>query len=289
MAVMKSFRSVLASVSIPLLALSLALLFLPVVSAQQSGTIDFIARVAPTGGHPEPVRAFTFYLLRKSFQDIQKEAEASEALPNMDDFVAKLEVSPELKTWMNKQHIVDLSGPEFVRALTPVDILGVPEFKDAYFSRNKGDPSVVLPQPKIKESDKQKNPEKYKQEVADYEESLKKFIAANPDTLSSMYIALGKINPGRDWKKLLNERAARVHRRALELAELQYLAARTDTNLDGQAQMSGLAPGDYWLTTLDAETTAGDARVRWDMLVHVPAGHISLDLSNLNGVEAHTP
>jgi hypothetical protein len=271
------------------ITISVALFSAQPANAQQTGSIDFIARVAPTGGHPEPVRDFTFYLLRKSYQDIQKEADAAEPSLNMDDFIAKLEVGPELKAWMKKQRIVDLSGPDFVRALTPADILGVPELKEAYFSRNKGDPSVVLPQPKIKESDKQKNPEKYKQEVDDYQEALKKFIAANPDTLTSMYLALFKINPGPRWKKLVNERNARVHRHTLELAELQYLAARADTDLEGRAQMNGLAPGDYWLTSLDEEATAGDARIRWNLPVHVPAGHISLDLSNLNGVELHTP
>jgi hypothetical protein len=277
------------SFTAPLIVIALAFVILPAVSAQQVGSIEFIARVTPTGGHPEPARDFTFYLLRKSFQDIQKEADAAEASLNMDEFIAKVEGSPELTTWMKKHQIVDLAGPEFVKALAPVDILGIPEFKDAYFSRNKADPSVVLPQPHIKESDKLKNPDKYKQEVDDYQEALKKFIAANPDTLSSMFLALAKMNPGPRWKKMVNERDARVHRRTLELAELHYLAGKTDTDLEGRGQMNGLAPGDYWLTTLDAQANAGDARVRWNLPVTVPTGHISLDLNNLNGVASYTP
>jgi hypothetical protein len=270
-------------------AVSAACVLTPPASAQQSGGIDLIARVAPTGGHPEPVRDFTFYLLRKDYQEIQKEADAAEPPAKMDDFIDKLDVSPELRSWMRKTQIVELSGPEFIKALTPVDVLGVPEFNDAYYSRNKGDPVIILPQPKARESDKVKNPEKYKQAVADYQETMKRFITANPDTLSSLYVALAKINPGWKWKKLLNERSARVHHHALELAQMRYLAAKTDTDLEGRAQFNGIAPGDYWLTSLDAEATAGDARVRWNMPVHVSAGRTSLDLSNLNGVESRTP
>jgi hypothetical protein len=277
------------SIVAPLIAVSLALAMACAVSSQQSGSIEFIARVAPTGGHPEPVREFTFFLLRKNYQDIQQEADSAEPASKMDDLIGKQDVSPELRAWMKKHQIVELSGPEFLKALTPVDILGVPEFKDAYFSRNKGDPTVLLPQPKFRESDKQKNPEKYKQGVADYQEALKRFIAANPGTLTSMYVALASINPGWEWKKILNERSARVHRRALELAELQYLVIKTDTDLDGRGQMNGLAPGDDWLTTLDGEATAGDARVRWNMPVHISSGRLTLDLSNLNGVETQSP
>jgi hypothetical protein len=118
---------------------------------------------------------------------------------------------------------------------------------------------------------------------------MKRFIAANPETLSSIHLSLAKINPGWQWKKLVNERAARVHRRALELAQLHYLAARTDTDMEGRAQMNGIAPGDYWLTSLDSEATAGDARVRWNLPVHVSTGRTSVELSNLNGVEPRNP
>lgn len=272
-----------------IVAISAAFALAPSTSAQQSGEIDVLARVAPTGGHPEPVRDFTLYLLRKNYQEIQKEADAAEPPVKMDDFIDKLDVSPELRSWMRKQQMVELSGPEFIKALTPVDVLGVPEFNDAYYSRNKGDPVIILPQSKARESDKEKNPEKYKQAVADYQETMKRFITANPDTLSSLYVALAKINPGWQWKKLLNERVARVHHRALELAQLHYLVAQTDTDLEGRAQLNGIAPGDYWLTSLDSEATAGDARVRWNMPVHVSAGRTYLELSNLNGVELRTP
>ena len=40
-----------------------------------SGSIEFQARIRPTGGQLEPVRSLSFYLLRKSVADIRQEAE----------------------------------------------------------------------------------------------------------------------------------------------------------------------------------------------------------------------
>ena len=43
-------------------------------AAAQNGSVQFTARITPSGGVDEPVRSFPFYLLRKSYADIQKEA-----------------------------------------------------------------------------------------------------------------------------------------------------------------------------------------------------------------------
>lgn len=252
---------------------------------QQTGFLEITARVSPTGGHAEPARALTVYVLRKSFAAIQAEADASETLPKMDEFIAKLELSPELKSWMVKHQIVDLSGPAFPKAISPDDVLSIPEFKEAYMNRNAGDRTVVLPQSKAREADKQRHPEKYQQAVQDYIDALKRFIAANPDTLSTMFVALEEKNPGRTWGKMLSERKARVHRRALQLAQTQYLAGQTDTDLEGRGRIDRLEPGDYWLSTLDNEAIAGDARIRWDVPIHVVSGRSAAELSNVNGVE----
>ena len=50
-----------------------------------------------------------------------------------------------------------------------------------------------------------------------------------------------------------------------------------------------LAPGEYWLTTLDNEAVAGDVHIRWDLPVHVSAGRSAADLSSINGIEPGTP
>lgn len=254
-------------------------------TSAQTGVLEINARVSPSGGHPEPARGITIYLLRKSYDAIQKEADAAEPLPEMDEFIAKLELSPQLKAWMVRHQMVELSGEAFPKAISPDDVLDIPEFKKAYMDRNAGDRTVSLPQPKAREADKQKHPEKYQQAVQDYLTAFKLFVAANPDTLTSMYVALEEKDPGHRWKKILADRNARVHRHALELAQVQYLAGQTDTDLEGHGRIDRVAPGDYWLSTLDNEAIAGDAYIRWDMPVHVSAGRSSADLSNVNGME----
>jgi hypothetical protein len=254
--------------------------------APQMGTVEFVARVSPTGGHAEPVRGFTFYLLRKSFQDIQHEAETKEPAPNMDEFIKGLTVSDELKAWMKKNKRVDLAGTDFPKAITPENVLGVPEFKAGYMLQNQGNRSVGLPKPRYKEADKETKPEKYQKEVDDYLKALKKFIGDNPDTLDTLEIALDKMNPGPQWKKMLADRAAHVHRRWLELAEYQYKAGQCDTDLEGRGKFDGVPAGDYWISTIEAVAMSGDARVRWDFRVQVVPGRAaSVELSNLNGIE----
>ena len=90
---------------------------LALLPRQQNGSVDFVARATPSGGLDEPVRGFPFYLLSKSFEEISKEAEATYPKPDMDAFIDKLEVSNELKAWMKKNHMVQLSGEDFIHKL----------------------------------------------------------------------------------------------------------------------------------------------------------------------------
>jgi hypothetical protein len=75
---------------------SLTILLPARLAGQSTGRIEFTARVAPTGGRPEPVRQLTFYLLRKSLEDIRAEALQMAPAPDMDKFIDALTVSPEL-------------------------------------------------------------------------------------------------------------------------------------------------------------------------------------------------
>jgi hypothetical protein len=78
-----------------------------------------------------------------------------------------------------------------------------------------------------------------------------------------------------------------VSRAAPELAQLKFLARRADTDLEGRASVSGLPPGDYWISTLNLEANAGDMHVRWDVPVKIEAGQTArVELSNLNTTEA---
>ena len=54
------------------------------LAAQATGRIEFVALVSPTGGQPEPVRQLTFYLLRKSVEDIRTEAAQTAPAPALD-------------------------------------------------------------------------------------------------------------------------------------------------------------------------------------------------------------
>ena len=127
----------------------------------QTGSLEFVARATPSGGLDEPIRGFPFYLLTKSFEDINKEVDASVPKPDMDEFIDKLEVSPELKQWMKKNHWMQLSGGDFIHKLHVDDIMNVPEFNKAYMERNSGDRAVDFPKPKMKPLEKTKDPEKF--------------------------------------------------------------------------------------------------------------------------------
>ena len=76
------------------MATILALVPLAVFStaAQQSGSLEFSTRVTPSAGRAEPARGMSVFLLRKSFADIQKEAEADEPKPDLAKFVEEMEV-----------------------------------------------------------------------------------------------------------------------------------------------------------------------------------------------------
>src|SRR5712692_5034421 len=106
------------------------------LAAQSTGSVEFTAQVAPTDGRPEPVRQLTFYLLRKSLDDIRQEALLLDPAPEFDKFVDGLTVSPNLKAWMKKNHTAQLAGTDFTNLLTADDIVDVPEFYNAYMLRN---------------------------------------------------------------------------------------------------------------------------------------------------------
>jgi hypothetical protein len=51
------------------------------------GSLEFEARITPTAAKPEPVRQFTFYILRRSYTDIVKELEEKDPPPARDAFI----------------------------------------------------------------------------------------------------------------------------------------------------------------------------------------------------------
>ena len=257
------------------------------VAAQSSfGRIEFLARVAPTGGRPEPVRQLMFSLLRKSLEDIGAEALLSAPAPDLDKFIDGLKVSPELKGWMKKHGTVQLAGADFTKSLTGDDIVDIPEFYDAYVKRNLGFKGVAFPDPKFKEKDREANPQKYEQQREEFKAALRKFIDATPETTQGFDADLMDINPYLKWQALTRDHDRLLAVRISELAQNRYLAAQSDTDLDGRGHFSGVAPGNYWITILGQEAMSGDVRLRWNVPVSVRRGETArVELSNLNAIK----
>jgi hypothetical protein len=251
----------------------------------QAGSIEFVARATPSGGLEEPVRGFPFYLLSKSFAEVNKEAAMLYPKPDMNAFIDLLEESKEMKQWMKKNHWVRLTGEEFVNKLTVDDIMGVPEFFDAYVQRNAGDQTIVFPIPKYKPSDNRKDPAKFARLRAEYRDAIKQFLQNNPKSTAGMDLNLEELDPSNKWDQLQALSLPEIHRQTLALAQSKYLVARTETDLQGQGFLRGIPPGTYWLSTLDVAATVGEARPRWDLPVAVRAGETTrVTLTNANVV-----
>jgi hypothetical protein len=261
--------------------------FAPPVPAQNSAsTLEITARLTPTAARPEPVRQFTFYVLTKSYVDIAKDVEGADALPPRDEFIDSLKVSKELKAWLKAHEILDLTKPDLDTLLTPDDIMGVPEFLLAYQHANSGGITHGIPTPKYKDSDKTAHPEKYEKEKQAYLDALKKFVTANRMTISGVELELDAVNPQTKWALLESNHKKRVQRIAPEVAQTKYMVTKVDTDLDGHAVIRGLAPGNYWISSLNLDANAGDARARWDVPVTIQAGqNLHIELTNLNATD----
>src|SRR5579871_2579182 len=255
-------------------------------NAAGTGSLEFAAYVSPTAAKPEPVRAFTFYLLTKSFEDIRHEIEETNGVPNREKFIEGLKLSPELREWLKNHDTLDLTLPETDKLITADDILKVPEFLIAYQRSNSGGVAHGIPKPNYKDSDKTDHPEKYEKEHQNYFKALKAYIQAHPESVAGMELEMDGINPARKWAEAQNSFKKRVRRQAPMLAQTKYLAAKVDTNLEGQARIAGLQAGNYWLSTLDLDAGAGDSRLKWDVPVTIQAGQTArLELTNLNSTE----
>jgi hypothetical protein len=256
------------------------------LAAQATGGVEFTARVAPTGGQPEPVRQMTFYLLRKSMEEIRAEALQSAPATDLDKFINGLGVSPELKTWMKKNHSVRLSGGDFTKSLTPEDIVDIPEYFTAYMTHNEAYRGAGFPEPKLKDKDRDSNPEKYKAEKEQYKAAVRKFIAGAPNSVQGMDLELVDVNPYAKWVSFEEKQRRLLDTRAFQLAEERYLVARTDSDLDGRGSFAGIAPGNYWIGMFGAEAISGDVHVHWDFHVTVRPGETArVELSNFNAAK----
>ncbi len=251
----------------------------------ETASISFKVQITPSAGLAEPVRGLPVVLLRKSFTAIQAEAESSIPHPSMDKFIDTLKLSKELIAWMHKNHTVAITGEEFAKNLTPQEILYIPEFWQAYFEINAGSKAFGFPLPKYDDRDRVRKPAKYQQEVDDYHARVTKYIEQNPDSKAEMDEELAPIDPSPQWNDKLAERENQIHRMALDWAQSRYFVAQTQTDVNGRAGFTGIAPGTYWLSSLNIYGQAGDTREKWDTQVEVRSGDAKqVILSNYNAV-----
>ena len=243
----------------------------------------------PTAARPEPVRQFTFYILSKSYASVSQEVEAGDVVPPRDEFIDGLKVSPELKEWLKAHDVLDLTMVGLDKLLTADDVLHVPEFLLAYQRSNSGGVTSGIPKPKYNDADKEDHPEKYEKQHQEYFTALRKFIRSRPETMSGMELELDGVNPQRKWAKLESEHKKHVQHLAPDVAQTKYLIAKTDTDLDGRAGVSGLPPGSYWVSSLNLDADAGDTRVRWDVPITIQPGKTTrIELTNLNATDSRT-
>jgi hypothetical protein len=253
-------------------------------AAAQSGdaSLEFLVQATPTGGRAEKVMKQPFYLLRASLADIEKQAGEQVPPPDLDAFADSLDASDDLKAWIKRTRRANLHGSDFLRSLTPDDILGVPEFKEAYVARNAIMVGLGFPRfPKA--SEKEKDPAKYEQAVKGYWDKVRAYAATYPESKDQMDDHLVDINPGPAWRAKEDARALQVRQKMEQLIHSRYLVARAETDYDGLARISGLAPGRYWLTNLWTEVRAGDLRLRWEVPLELrPGQSLYVELSNAN-------
>ena len=273
-----------------LLLLCCVFLLARICAAQTStGTLDVTVHIAPTGARPEPVRQFTLYILTKSYADIVKEVEGNDVLPTREEFIDNLKCTPELKKWLKAHDVMDLTMPDFDKVVTPAEVMEVPEFLAAYQRWNSGGVTSGMPSPKFRETEREANPDKYEKLKQEYIKALRRFVETNPTTVTGMEVELGGVNPKYQWDKLHAAHKKKIAQLAPDIAQTKYLAAKADTDMDGRATISGLAPGSYWVSSLNMDAASGDRRLNWDVGAKVQAGQTTrLDLTNVNGVDAYS-
>jgi len=268
-------------------ALAAALAGVAAPSQSDTGALEFVARVTPTAARPEPVREFTFYILTKSYQQIAKDVESEDQMPERNKFIDELKVSTELKAWLKTHEILDLPMPGLDKAVTPDEVIKIPEFLLAYQRYNSGGVTNGIPKPKYKDSDKTEHPDRYEKQHEEYLVALKKFIVLHPETESGMEMELDAVNPQRKWAKIESDHRKRVTHKAPDLAQTKYFVTKVDTDLDGRASITHLSPGSYWISSLNLDVNAGDMRVRWDVPVTIQPGQTArVELTNLNAADA---
>jgi hypothetical protein len=84
---------------------------------------------------------------------------------------------------------------------------------------------------------------KYQHQLEQYHQGLLRYVGANRGSLDGLDADLGDQNPIRLWTRLQNEQQSRDESRTYKLAQTEYLAAKTSSDLDGHGVFTGVPPG----------------------------------------------
>ena len=265
-------------------ALVLAAFAVAGTARAQAGTVEFNVVMTPASGHPEPTMRQMIYLLRESFAATRKQAEAEEPEPDFVKFVDGLEITPELKAWMKKNKAVAITGQPFHNQLKPEDLITVPEFLDAYVETNivESEGFLGFPTPKYRAKEKLTKPEKYELQRKNYLAAIRKYYEKNPHSADTMDVHLAEWDHSAEWNRLMDGWTKRSRERALQYSQTREFVAKAETDLQGRGSFR-VAPGTYWLRTLEGYAVAGDLRMQWDVPVTVADGMVTrVELSNTN-------
>jgi hypothetical protein len=116
--------------------------------------------------------------------------------------------------------------------------------------------------------------------------AMKKFMDAHPGTISGMELELGAVNPKLAWDKLQYDHKNRVAQLSPDIAQSKYLVGKADTDLEGRALIIGLAPGNYWISSLGMDAASGDRHLRWDVPASIQASQTTrVNLTNINAID----
>lgn len=263
---------------------------LPADPQNATGSVELVVRATPSGARPEKVMGQPFHLLRASLQAIEAQARAAVGEPDRAAFIDTLDLSAALKDWMKRTGRLDLRGGEFTQALTPDEIMGVPEFFTAYQERNLPFVGMGFPKRKAKPKDRKKNPKKWEASEKRYLEEVRAYLELHPESKQGLDEHLTHIDAHARWRAVEHQHGRRVRQHVVRLVEGRYLLARTETDLEGRARFDNIPPGEYWITNLWNEVRAGDVHLNWDLRVEVAAGRTAyIELSNANALPSPIP
>src|SRR5208282_1454921 len=181
-----------------------------------------------------PARGLTIFLLSRSFREISREAEEKTPSPDLDAYIDTLAAGKELKDWMKKQRSLTITGPDFRKRLTDDDLFRVPELLEAYVKGNLLELTQGFPTPKSTPEERAEMSKNHGTYPKSYVAMLRKYLTAHPESRAPMDTILEEQDATKPWTIEESRWRERTHALALQLAQSDYLASKTVTNLDGQ-------------------------------------------------------